>query len=723
MTLRHLSIKQKLRLLITATVGSALLLACSIVLGYDYLALRESIRNERSILAEIFGSGSAAALRFGDSKAAEEILAGLQAEPHVSGARIHAAGGEVFASYRRNPDSGGFLAGSPRAEGTWFKGGRLLVSRPIRLRGQRIGSIYLESDLDEIDARFKGFAAIVASSLVAAAALALGLFSWLQRIISEPIANIAATAKRVSAGKDYAARAVKASDDELGQLTDTFNEMLAEIQARDQEVMQHRDRLEQEVAARTAELVEARDRAEAANRAKSAFLANMSHEIRTPMNAILGYSQLLMRDAGMSAAAKANLTVVNRSGEHLLALINDVLDMSKIEAGRMGLHAVTFDLRTLVTEIGNLFRLRAERKGVEFDVLVEGEGERSIVADEGKLRHVLINLLGNAIKFTERGSIGLRVAVERRSDARLWLTGKVTDTGVGIALEEQQQLFRPFVQTQSGVNLQAGTGLGLAISSEYLRLMGGRISVQSERGKGSAFQFELPVEAGDSGSVAQRRDDRAVIGLKPTREPIRVLLVDDDTHNRDWLDQLLTLVGFRVREAEDGEAAIRAWQEFRPQLILMDIRMPVLDGLEATRRIRRCPGGPETVIIALTASAMDEDRRTVIEAGVDDYLSKPCREQELLAKIQQHLDVDYVYGGEEPAVRTAEGRSQNLPDSLRTELRQAVLEGDKARLDGLIEKARLYDTGAAEELQELADRYEYDSLREVLEPAPAGGPR
>jgi CheY-like chemotaxis protein len=314
----------------------------------------------------------------------------------------------------------------------------------------------------------------------------------------------------------------------------------------------------------------------------------------------------------------------------------------------------------------------------------------------------------------------------QREDQQLWLSTRVEDTGPGIAAEEQPGLFRPFVQSQSGRDLQGGTGLGLAISQQFIRLMGGEIRLASEAGAGSTFYFEVPVRPVDGGTVSRQMATRRVAGLQPTQQARHVLVVDDDANNRGWLTTLLKIVGFSVREAKDGAEAIRLWQESKPDLILMDVRMPVMDGMEATSRIRKQPGGADTVIIALTASAMDEERRFVLQNGANDFISKPCQEDELLQKMQTHLNLSYLYddtesprsdAGATPRSELTCGPIQELPRELVVSLQLAIRNGETARLNKLIERVGERDAEISQTLKKLADKYDYDSLTHLLEGA------
>jgi CheY-like chemotaxis protein len=347
-----------------------------------------------------------------------------------------------------------------------------------------------------------------------------------------------------------------------------------------------------------------------------------------------------------------------------------------------------------------------------------------VLADEGKIRQVLINLVGNAIKFTLSGQVMLHVTLGRRSADRLWLWACIEDTGPGISEVEQQKLFEAFTQARRGRESQEGTGLGLAISRQFARLMGGDLTVSSCLGKGSIFRFDVPIEIGDAAVAVRRSAPRRVMGIHAGAPAPKILIVDDRLENRDWLMKLLTAIGFSVRSANDGEAAIRHWREWKPRLILMDVHMPVMNGIEATQKIKADPRGKETVIVTLTASALDEDRRAAAAGGSDGFLSKPVREDELLEKVGALLNITYDYEEtnawesqhETGSAALSAERLRQLPLELMEEILNATRSGDKKLLDELIDKVReAGDAAPAHALQELADKYEYEAITRLLE--------
>ncbi len=396
----------------------------------------------------------------------------------------------------------------------------------------------------------------------------------------------------------------------------------------------------------------AKEAADSANRAKSEFLANMSHELRTPLNAILGFTQLLHRDRSLSASHREYVEVISRSGASLLDLINDILEMSKIEAGRVVLNEDNFDLYHLLETLEVLLSVKAQAKGLDLRIERSPQVPQYIKADETKLRQVLTNLLGNAIKFTQRGKVVLRLRPEKAAahpgeilwPGKMLLRFEVQDTGPGIALHEQEYLFDAFNQTALGMKSGEGTGLGLPISQRFVQLMGGKISLESEIGQGALFSFVIPVLLADESLVVPLRSpQRRVLALAPDQPPTRILVVEDHPKSRLLLTRMLTAVGFEVQEAEDGQEAIAAWQAWHPHLILMDMRMPVMNGYEATARIKASPGGDRVPIVALTANAFEEEHQQARDSGCNDFIRKPFSEEELFDKLRASLNLQYVY--------------------------------------------------------------------------------
>ena len=420
-------------------------------------------------------------------------------------------------------------------------------------------------------------------------------------------------------------------------------------------------------------LLKAAYAAEAANRTKSQFLANMSHELRTPLNAILGFTQLMNRDAKISHQQQEYLDIINRSGEHLLTLINDILSMSKIEAGQVTLNESNFDLYHLLEDLEDMFRLKTKSKNLQLIFDLDSNLPQYVKTDQSKLRQVLINLLSNAIKFTNSGSVTLRV--QKLAEETLYF--QVEDTGLGISPQEIDNLFKAFVQTETGRNSQEGTGLGLPISREFIKLMGGKINVSTIQGKGSTFSFNIQATLAKSDEITQKINLKKVIYLEQNQKEYRILIVEDKLENRQLLRDLLSPLGFQVKEAVNGAEAIAIWSNWQPNLILMDMRMPVMDGYQATKRIKATPAGKNTIIIAITASAFYEDRSLSLTAGCDDFIGKPFQENVLFEKIAQYLGVRYIYA--EPNPSTQELTSANL-SSQRPEKQNFVINQETLQI-------------------------------------------
>jgi signal transduction histidine kinase/DNA-binding response OmpR family regulator len=507
----------------------------------------------------------------------------------------------------------------------------------------------------------------------------------------------------------------------VAQILRVLEETLEQSRFSRLELQHYKERLEQLVDQRTAELVEARDQALAANRAKSIFLANMSHELRTPLNAILGFSAIVRADAGLSEQHRKDLAIVGNSGEDLLGLIEDVLDMAKIEMGGLKLELASFDLLAMAGDVVNMLRETAHAKNLDLTLHISPQSPRFVRSDSGKLRQILANLVGNAVKYTEEGSIVVRVEAKPGDAARqVMLSLEVEDTGIGIAVEDQARIFEPFVQG-GGARLRKGTGLGLSISRRFAECLGGTIQVESAPGRGSRFRLEAPADvvdapeaAADSGHV------ELVIGLEPGQPDYRILIVEDQKENWLLMQRLLETAGFTIRIAENGLKAIREFQAWRPHFIWMDLRLPALSGLDAVRRIRQLEDGRSVKIVAVTASAVTSQREEALAAGFDDFLRKPFRAMEVFDCIARHLGVRFLYrkkpqpGGNAPAALRTEDLTA-LAMEARDELRAAIIALDRERIAEAIRRISEEDVALGRLLGHLADALAYTAIFNALE--------
>jgi signal transduction histidine kinase/CheY-like chemotaxis protein len=634
----YTSLSRKLTVLIA---GGAMVSALIAAVGFSWFNFNrywQHTNAELTAISDVVADQVGPAITLGDLKSAREILSSVRADPLIRDAMLYDVAGGCFAAFHRSTGTG-----CPRAprDGIRRELNTLVFARAVNAGNERLGTLVMAATIPSIPALLGqylfGAVLIVGLSLAVAGIVAVGL----QSRVTNPILEIARVAQRIAQTHQFGDRVSLESIDELGVLANSFNAMLGEIERRDAELVRHRKSLEEQVDERNrvnAELLLAKEKAEEATRLKSEFLANMSHEIRTPMNGVMGMISLVL-DRCSDSEEREQLLVAHSASQSLVTLLNDILDLSKIEAGKMTIEVIGFDLRSLAREALQMFAIAASERNLHLVLDLAPDCPAWVRGDPGRLRQVLINLIGNAVKFTPSGSIHVTVGAASMLEQNM-VRFEIRDTGIGVAPDKLKSIFDAFTQADGSTTRRfGGTGLGLTITQRLVNLMSGRIRVESQVGRGSCFRVELPMER--CAEPAPAEDARPAAAL-PGLSSLEVLVAEDNLINRKVISSLLRRQGWSITLAANGEEAYRHFLGSRFDLILMDIQMPEMDGLEATALIRReeasrrvCGSENRIPIIALTAHTSQAQHDQCLAAGMDLVVTKPVNLQALLRGIQE----------------------------------------------------------------------------------------
>jgi signal transduction histidine kinase/CheY-like chemotaxis protein len=738
--LNNVSIKNKLTIIILATSTIVLLVSSIIFVISELIIINKTIRSDLKVVAKIIAMDSAIGLNFEDTKVVKEALDNLKAKSNIEEAHVFNRKGENFASYYKHEpkklknkiqeyltDDEIFEYNINNSiEKVKYEDKHIHLYEKINyssIGADNLGTVYLKSNLDKVKERFILGLWVIILFIPFAMLSAFIMASKLQKIITSPIYSLLATMKKVSQQKNYTIRENKTTNDELGELVNGFNMMLSQIEERNYDLNEYKNNLETKVNIRTAELATARDQALEANKTKSIFLANMSHEIRTPMNAVLGYTQILLRDSKLSKTQQEHLNTIQNSGNHLLGLINDILDISKIEAGAMELNLENFKLKDLINSISLMFAMRCEQKGLNWQVKTNLDDNIILNADQGKLRQVLINLLGNAVKFTSHGDITLKITsmdIGEQTLKSLYLF-EITDTGVGIPIEAQSHIFEPFKQDKEGID-KGGTGLGLAITKRQVELMNGTVGINSQNNKGSTFFMELILNDGELDEIS--KSEKKILRIK-SGQKISALIVDDIKENREILSNMLKEIGVDTVLANNGEDALNKLENIQIDIIFSDIRMPKMDGIKFIEHVRIIPKLKALACIAISASSLDHENKKVIQAGYDSFVAKPFKFDAIYNCLSKYLDVKFEYEEEKETINDIDKKNKaiakidfkqiKLEKDLYLRLYDAAEYNELTELETLINELSKGNKQLANKFKALLSEYDIDGILEILE--------
>jgi two-component system, sensor histidine kinase and response regulator len=640
--LKNYSIKKKLVLLSVSISAVGLFLSATTFMVFDYIQVKDSIFAEHQRLARIISKNIVAPLAFKDDKAAIEILKSVSSVSAIDAVYIHGEDDKVFVKLGNIPlQSHHGMHSKPAANGNFlhhiFQGRSLYISEPIILDQKAIGRVHLEFNLNRLRSGLQNIVVLGIVLTLILLVISSIIATWVAGVLSRPILGLASHMKTVSEDQDYALRVEKEANDEVGLLVDGFNSMLSTIEEREHELNAYRHDLETLVAERTDELetrnqdlIAAKDIAEKASQAKSEFLANMSHEIRTPMNGVLGMADLLSR-TNLEERQRNFVSKIRQSGENLLTVINDVLDFSKIEAGKLNLDLQNFNLRETVEDQMDLLADSAHRKNLEFCVFFDSGLPAQLRGDHSRLRQILTNLIANAIKFTDDGEISVQISHQERTESTITVRFDITDTGIGIAAEDQDKLFTSFQQADNSASRKyGGTGLGLSIVRQLATLMGGDVGLVSSPGQGSTFWVELTFEK--TATATPELSGKATIP-----DGLRVLVVDDNRTSCDVLGSYLRQHQLDCRSTTDPESVVAILSEAKQEqpfdVVLIDMVMPTLDGFHLARRIRQNNSIANIPILILSSMNTDEEEILITDNTINGYLTKPVRQSQLIEKI------------------------------------------------------------------------------------------